>query len=98
MGSVSALDRYREGRTAERGRVRPATLKVAIETGPPDNTLGGVMAINLRVTGAKLPIRLYLYIDGELADAWVEAEATYEVGADDLGLGRHTVTARAVDA
>jgi len=54
--------------------------------------------IRLRVNGARTPARLYLYVDGDLADTWVDVEASYDVSSTRLAPGRHAVTARAVDA
>jgi hypothetical protein len=89
MGTVSPLDRDRLRVTP--GRLpRPTRLVVTIEeTGT---------VIRLRVRGARLPTRLYLYVNGDLADSWVDVEATYDAAPGRLPPGRHAVTARAVDA
>jgi hypothetical protein len=97
MGTISTIDRERPVRPREGGRVRPATLKVTIDTGMPE-TADGLASIHLHVAGAKVPIRLYLYVDGDLADAWIDIDAVYELKANEVRPGRHAVTARAVDA
>ena len=97
MGTISTLDRERSTRTRESGRVRPATLKVTIETGMPE-TADAIASVHIHVSGAKAPIRLYLYVGGELADAWADTQAIYELQRKDVKPGRHAITARAVDA
>ena len=97
MGTISTLDRERTKRTPESGRVRPATLRVTLETGMPE-TAGAIASVHIYVSGAKAPIRLYLYVGGDLADAWTDTEAVYELRAEDVKAGRHAITARAVDA
>ena len=83
----------------ERTGARPPSLRVTLRTGDPvaDEALG-IVTINLRVTGACLPVRLYLYVNGDLAEAWTEREASFDFSLDVYGLGRHAVTARAVDS
>jgi hypothetical protein len=97
MGTISTLDRGRSKRTPESGRVRPATLRVTIETGMPE-TADAIASVHVHVSGAKTPIRLYLYVGGDLADAWTDTEAVYELRPEDVKPGRHAITARAVDA
>ena len=91
MGTVSPLDRDRaRARLAPERQPRPSRLTVTIEEA---ETL-----IRLRVSGARTPTRLYLYVDGDLADTWVDVEASYDASNGRLAPGRHAVTARAVDA
>ena len=98
MGTISTLDRERTTkRSAENSRIRPATLRVTIETGMPE-TSDAVASVHIHVSGAKAPIRLYLYVGGELADAWTDTEAVYELRAADVKSARQPITARAVDA
>ena len=89
MGTVSPLDRDR-ARVASGRQPRATRLTVMIEERE--------TKIRLRVNGARTPTRLYLYVDGDLADTWVDVEASYDVSAGRLAPGRHAVTARAVDA
>ena len=42
----------------------------------------GVVTIHLRVTGARLPLRLYLCVNGDLAEAWTEREASFDFSLD----------------
>jgi hypothetical protein len=89
MGTVSPLDRDR-ARVGSGRQPRPSRLTVTIEERE--------TAIRLRVNGARTPTRLYLYVDGDLADTWVDVEALYDPPAGRLAPGRHALTARAVDA
>jgi hypothetical protein len=54
--------------------------------------------IHLSVRGGVGPVRLYLYVDGDLRDSQTSASERYRITLAGLGLGRHTVTARAIDA
>ena len=54
--------------------------------------------VRVRVDGARPPFRLYLYVDGELAEAWIPAADVQELSCAALATGgRHSVTARAID-
>jgi hypothetical protein len=95
---VSTLDL---GRRARPGRVgaRPLAIRVALETGDPATDAAlGVVSIKVRVTGGRGPVRLYLYVNGDLADAWTEPEGYFDLSLDEYGPGRHAVTARGVDS
>ena len=88
-------------RRARPGRpgARPPGLRVTLDTGDPvtDAALGGV-SIRARVLGGRTPVRLYLYVNGDLVEAWTEAEGHFDLSLDEHGPGRHAVTARGVDA
>jgi len=97
MGTVSPLSTVRP--TAERPGVRQPTLRVTLETGDPATDAAmGVVSIRARVTGGRLPVRMYLYVNGDLAEAWTESEGEFDLSLDHYGPGRHAVTARVVDA
>jgi hypothetical protein len=98
MGTVTPLPTPRQAR-AERTGARAASLRVTLETGDPatDNAMGAV-AIRARAAGGRLPVRMYLYVNGDLAEAWTETEGECDLSLDHYGPGRHAVTARAVDA
>jgi len=98
MGSVSTLDHARSNTRPVAGG-RPPTLRVTLHRGDParDAELG-IATLSLRVTGARLPVRLYLYVNGDLAETWSDREASFDFPLDLYGPGRHAVTARAVDA
>lgn len=82
----------RTRRTLERHGWRPGIqVAVAAET-------HGDPTIRVRVDGAHGPFRLYLYVDGDLTEAWIPASETTELSCPVLESGRHTVTARAIDA
>ena len=89
MGTISPLDRDR-ARAASGRPSRPARLTVTIEE---RDTM-----IRLRVNGARTPTRLYLYVDGDLADMWIDVEAVYELQSGRFAPGPHAITARAVDS
>ena len=52
----------------------------------------------LGVRGETTPMRVHLYVDGELVESWTPAPSslTYDLGG--LTPGQHAVTARAIDA
>jgi hypothetical protein len=78
---------------------RPSALRVTLKTGDPatDASLG-VVSIEVRVAGGRSPVRLYLYVNGDLAESWSESVGQFDLSLDEYGPGRHAVTARAVDA
>ena len=90
MGTVTRLQPRDETprSTAARGR-GPGRLAVQVEV--EDST------VRIRVVGARMPARIYLYVDGDLADMWIDVEAVYELQAGRFTAGPHAVTARAVD-
>ena len=92
------LDLSRRVRPGRVGARLPA-IRVTLETGDPvtDAALG-VVSIKARVAGGRGPIRLYLYVNGDLADAWTESEGSFDLSLDEYGPGRHAVTARGVDS
>ena len=98
MGTVTPLSTGRQFH-AERTGARTQSLRVALETGDPatDNAMGAV-SIRARAAGGRLPVRMYLYVNGDLAEAWTESEGEFDLSLDYYGPGRHAVTARVVDA
>ena len=90
MGTISRLQaRDSEGRTAPGHMPRPGRIAVHIDAVHD--------AVHVRIAGARMPARIYLYVDGDLADSWVDVEAFYELEAARLAPGPHAITARAVD-
>ena len=77
---------------------RPPALRVRLRTGDPADAALGIVTIQIRTVGAHRPVRLYLYVDGDLAESWTDREASFDLSLDVYGPGRHAVTARAVDA
>jgi hypothetical protein len=59
---------------------------------------GGRSSLRLAVRGATTPVRLHLYVDGELVESWTPAPSTFTFDLGPLDGHRHAVTARAVDA
>lgn len=54
--------------------------------------------VSVAVAGAVMPVRLYLYLDGELIESTQQEVGTYEYRTASVDGGRHALTARAVDA
>jgi hypothetical protein len=94
---VSTLNLSRRVRAGRAG-ARPPGIRVTLDTGDPvtDAALG-VVSIRARVTGGRPPVRLFLYVNGDLAEAWTESEGFFDLSLDEYGPGRHAVTARGVD-
>src|SRR6185503_8293235 len=75
---------------------RPGLHVVIASRRESGRTAGAV--VRVRVDGARPPFRLYLYVDGQLAEAWIPAAELNELVCPDLDGSRHTVTARAIDS
>lgn len=98
MGTVSLLATQRQPASGRSG-ARPPALRVTLKTGDPaTDTALGVVSIEARLTGGRAPVRLYLYVNGDLAEAWTEAVGLFDLSLDEYGPGRHAITARAVDS
>src|SRR5262245_26758855 len=50
------------------------------------------------VRGETTPMRVHLYVDGELRESWTPAPSSVTFDLEGLVPGQHTVTARAIDA
>jgi hypothetical protein len=74
-------------------------LHVALSVKPVDDARGPEEAVAVRVdvSEATRPLRVSVYLDGDLVDTWVPPTSGYEVHLSGLP-GRHVVTARAIDA
>jgi hypothetical protein len=90
MGTVSHLQ-PREGAIPVVAGRAPRPGRIAVQLTSDEGT------IRVRVAGARMPARIYLYVDGDLADMWVDVEATYDLAAARFPEGPHAITARAVD-
>lgn len=55
------------------------------------------VAVRVDVLNAVSPLRVSVYLDGDLVDTWVPGTRGYELRIRDLR-GRHVVTARVIDA
>jgi hypothetical protein len=80
-------------------RVESPGLQVALSVKPVDDLLGpdDAVAVRVDVSDAARPLRVSVYLDGDLVDTWVPGTSGYEVRLPGVR-GRHVVTARAVDA
>ena len=54
--------------------------------------------VDVRARGGEGPLRLYLYVDGELVGAWGQPAASWELAGGDVAPGRHVATARVIDS
>ena len=94
MGTVTRLE-PRDGLPRDglpRGSVaRGPRGRIAVQVETEDGT------VRIRVVGARMPARIFLYVDGDLVDMWVDVEASYELPAARFAAGPHAITARAVD-
>ena len=91
---LRVIDGGRRGHAAPR---RPGLL-VSVKALEAGAGPGNDLVVKVSVEGEKPPMRLYLYIDGELADVQAPAEARSEFRSKGSSVGRHLVTARAIDA
>ena len=55
------------------------------------------MAVRVEVKDAARPVRVSVYLDGDLVDTWTPSSEAHEVHLAGVR-GRHLVTARAFDA
>lgn len=77
---------------------RPAVRRPGIDVRLSLRPVGDATAVTVKVRGAHGAFRVYVYVDGELCEAWIPATETNEFVSHVLANGRHTVTARAIDA
>jgi len=91
MGTVSRLE-ARTGTTRGPAVRGPRPGRIAVQVEVERGT------VRVRVAGARMPARLYLYVDGDLADMWVDVEAVYDLQSGRFAPGPHAITARAVDS
>jgi hypothetical protein len=72
------------------------TLDAAV-TGEP-----AALRVRVDVAGGQGPVRMFLYVDGELMESWMLVSVASRFLAPDLAVelaeGRHLLTARAIDA
>ena len=80
-------------------RVENPGLQVALSVKPVDDVFGpdDAVAVRVDVREAMKPLRVSIYVDGDLVDTWVPAQSGYEFHVPGMR-GRHLFTARAVDA
>ena len=74
-------------------------LDVALSVKAVEDIAGAeeTLAVRIDITEAERPLRVSLYVDGDLVDTGVPAITAYEVQVPTVR-GRHVVTARAIDA
>ncbi|MBI2203755.1 MAG: hypothetical protein HYU41_07895 [Candidatus Rokubacteria bacterium] len=77
---------------------RPVARRPGLDVRLAVRPVGGATAVTVKVGGARGPFRVYVYVDGDLTEAWIPAKETNELLSRVLRHGRHTVTARAIDA
>jgi hypothetical protein len=74
-------------------------LHVALSVKPVDDAMGpdDAVAVRVDVAEAAKPLRVSIYVDGDLVDTWVPTTTGYEFHVPGVR-GRHLFTARAIDA
>ena len=74
-------------------------LHVALSVKSVDDVLApdDAVAVRVDITDAEHPLRVSIYLDGDLVDTWMPRTTGYEVCLPSVR-GRHVVTARAIDA
>lgn len=77
---------------------RPPGLLVSVKALEAGTGTANDLVLKVNVEGERPPVRLYLYIDGDLVDVRVPTEGRSEFPLRGAAIGRHLVTARAVDA
>jgi hypothetical protein len=83
---------------AGRETVGTPGLRVALSVKPVEEALvGDEVAIRVDVAHALRPLRVSVYLDGDLVDTWTPGTGGYELRLPAVR-GRHVVTARAIDA
>lgn len=78
--------------------VRPPTLRVAMDIGFSDDPGRAAAAVHVHVSGARPPVRVHIYVDGDLAAVQCGTGLIYDLPVGRAPSGRHTVTVRASDA
>jgi len=80
-------------------RVESPGLRVALSVTPIEDVVGpdDTVSVRVDVSEALWPLRVSIYLDGDLVDTWLPGTDGYEVQLP-CGHGRHVVTARAIDA
>ena len=58
----------------------------------------GHATLRIGARGGASPMRLHVYVDGELVESWTAAPPMVTVDLGAVRPGRHAVTARAIDA
>ena len=85
--------RPRDG-TAE----RTPSLRVGMDVGFPEDQARALAAVQVYVSGARPPVRLYFHVDGKLLAVQCGTGLVYELPAGRVAPGTHTLTVRASDA
>jgi hypothetical protein len=80
-------------------RVENPGLHVALSVKPVEDVWApdDAVAVHVNVMDAAKPLRVSIYMDGDLLDSWAPARDGYEFHLPRVR-GRHVVTARAIDA
>lgn len=85
-------------RPARNPGIRPPSLRVAMDVGFPDDPDRATAAVHVHVSGARPPVRVHIYVGGELAAVQCGTGLIYDLPAGRVAAGRHTITVRASDA
>lgn len=80
------------------GAMRPPSLRVAMDVGFPDDPGDAVAAVHVHVSGGRPPVRVHIYVNGELAAVQCGTGLIYDLPAGRVVSGSHTIAVRASDA
>ena len=76
---------------------RPPALRVTMDVGFPEDLGRSLASVHVQVSGGRPPVRLHFYVDGELAAVQSGTGLVYDVLAERIAPGGHTITVRASD-
>lgn len=73
-------------------------LRVVLTVGIAPMPAPGAHVALVTRAGGVAPVRVFVYVNGELVESWMPAPETCELPLPALPPGRHAVTVRAIDA
>lgn len=88
-----------DGRVLDRGQRAEQSYRPGLDVSITALESGGPRpSVHVRLRGVAEPVRLHLYVDGDLMESWVPAPETVTVDLRSVAVGHHAVTARAIDS
>lgn len=76
---------------------RTPSLRVGMDVGFPEDPARALASVQVYVSGARPPVRLYFHVDGKLLAVQSGTGLVYELPAERVAPGPHTLTVRASD-
>jgi hypothetical protein len=76
---------------------RTPSLRVDMDVGFPEDPARALASVQVYVSGARPPVRLYFHVDGKLLAVQSGTGLVYELPAGRVPPGPHTLTVRASD-